>query len=801
MNAPLTGRRLGSVSETTFTQQVNAAFKNYNSVLALSRSPLANSGLVVPALVLDAVSPTADERGRALRLLLRWAVEQLAPAAPQYPLDNYRPFDDPTWQDPHWWRYNILRHRYLEPLHPDDFVEGGRFTETLMALTGIPSPDTYFDERNRAIRDVAQHLRQQFVSGEADEALRQLALDEVLRSLRARPAALALLGVAATCDDVFPQRLLLQMAAQEPIADVAAALRSLTAHRFLLSGDDGTNLWLSPVVQAYLYRRQPKAKLRRRHRLAAQHYQAEQDALKAAAHWHRAGAWEQAAKILLAAAGELINELQINELCAGLCMFARDQLPPAQWREVQILLSDLYHRLGQQADALAACRQALKVTSDPPQQARIYRRMGKLYEKQNHLHALGYYQQAVERFRGHDPELPHLLKDRGWLYVLRQEWDQAESDLTLALSHAGESDGNLRADIHDALASLYRRRKLYDVAIRYAREALAIREEMGNLLRIAASCNNLGSIYLAMQDYPHAIAAYEEALVTYRKLSNREAIAGALLNIGSAHHLAGRLQQAADLYGQSLALCQEVGVPHLQVQALYNLAEVSADLGNASETRRYWQQGQALSVAHGFDGQIALFEQLQADTPALRTLAPGAAMAAETEDGEQEGEALAGDEQVALDLAAQTGQVTPRALMDATGMSKATATRRLADLVEGGYLQRHGKGRGTYYSLAEGNGPNLHDQVAQLLRQHITGLARGYDITAIGLATDAAIPLRLHVRFAVLPDLPRFFELEAHLSTLLSCEVNLKPVLAAPSPTTIHWIWTSHSAPSRPDQS
>ncbi len=155
----------------------------YHSTLALSRSALANSPLVHPTLVKDEASPSAEERGQGLRLVLQWAVNQLAPGPTEYPLGEHRPFDDPTWRDPHWWRYNILRHRYLEPLHPDDFIGGGRYTESLIALTGISSSDAFFDERNRAVRDLADRLRQQLIDGQADRELQRLALQEALLPL------------------------------------------------------------------------------------------------------------------------------------------------------------------------------------------------------------------------------------------------------------------------------------------------------------------------------------------------------------------------------------------------------------------------------------------------------------------------------------------------------------------------------------------------------------------------------------------------------------------------------------------
>ncbi|MEZ4682776.1 MAG: hypothetical protein R2932_52070 [Caldilineaceae bacterium] len=94
----------------------------------MARSPLAgNSSLVQPLLVLDDVSPTADEQADATPLA---AMGGGAVGAGRNACPRSRPYDDPTWRDPHWWRYNILRHRYLEPLHPMSLLMVA-FTETL----------------------------------------------------------------------------------------------------------------------------------------------------------------------------------------------------------------------------------------------------------------------------------------------------------------------------------------------------------------------------------------------------------------------------------------------------------------------------------------------------------------------------------------------------------------------------------------------------------------------------------------------------------------------------------------------
>jgi len=823
-------------SHEELTRHANAAFKQYHSVLALSRSPLANLTLIGPALVLDTVSPTADERGRAVRLLLQWAVRQLAPAAVAHPLGTERPFDDPTWRDPRWWRYNILRHRYLEPLHPDQFVAGGRFTETLISLTGIPSTDTFFDERNRAIRDVAYQLSQQLQSGRADATLQRMALQEAYRPLQNRPEAQHLLGIAATFDDVFPRALLLQMADDEHIVQAAAPLDYLIAHRFLLTGDDGRNLWLSPVLQAYVYQRQSPQSLRRRHTRAARHYRTVEEPLASAEHLCRANEWEAAATLLLHASRDLINELQLGELIDALHAFEAQHLPALQWCELQILLSDLHTRNGQPDAAIAACRQALPAAQESTQQARVYRRMGKLYEERNPLHALGYYQQAAERFTPHDAELVDLLKDRAWLYIFRQEWQKAEADLRFALAQATDDSPAQRADIFDALASLHRYQKQYEAAIHYAQQALSLREEMGDLLRVGHSFGNLGLLYNAMGEYRHAIAAYEEALGIFRQQNNQKSIATALLNVGMAHHLDGRLTTAVETYEQSLHICHAVDAPLIASKVHSNLVEAYAELDQPLTAQQHWRAGYDLSVRAGFDEEVDYFLEFCNQLPVLQDVAPDASAPPEPDNQphtapseprpqdsphrpEISPEAdleLAPDEAVALRIAATEGRVTPRVLMETANVSKATATRRLAGLVDRGYLRKHGKGRGTYYALstadahtaspahARQNGqPSSAAALAdlrQILNQQRTPLAERYAIDALGViappAAHPALPhmLDLAVSFSRQPDLPTFFALERHLSELLQLRVDLRPVAHAPASQLdtgwrVHWIW------------
>ena len=804
------------LSDSSFTQLVNEAFRNYQSTLALSRSPLANSPLVTPTLLLDEASPTAEERGRGLRLLLRWAVEQIAPAPVHYRLGEFRPFDDPSWSDPRWWRYNILRHRYLEPLHPDDFVEGGRFTETLMALTGITSSDSFFDERNRAIQAVADRLRQQLIDNAANQTLQQLALAEIERLLDGQESAAHLLGIAATFAEIFERPILLEMATAEQLAAHERTLHYLISHRLLLSGDGGRSLWISPPLRAYLYQRQSPDALRRRHRLAARYYAEREAPLVTAKHWLYAGLADRGAAILFAAADGLIHELQIVELCQTLQLFTERDLAPPQWREMQILLSDLYQRNGQAEEALAACRRALKATTTPTDQARIYRRMGKLYVTRNQLHALGYYQQAAAHFTHQDPEFAHLLKDRGWLYILQRNWGAAEADLVLARAITATDQLELCADIVDALASLYVRQERYDTALAHAQQALTMREQLGALPRIASSFNNLGLIYRRLGEQWQAINAHEEALVTYRKLGNQEATAGALLNIGSAFYLLGHYNDAVNHYLQSLEICQKLEHGHVEATVRYNLAEAYAALGQRAEAVEHWQRGYDLSKQAGFADEVNAFEQLRTATtllqvvPINQTIAePG--LAYPTSVPAPRVQTLSQEEKAILDLVKTHGQVTAKLVIDLLNVSRATATRRLTTLVEEGYLTLQGKGRGVYYELASiartealvgPTSTGKEVQMAQadrrndydILRAQQRDLQQHFAVTALAIKSPATanVLLQIVVHYAQLPDLAGYLALKRQLNGLLDTPIDLLPDTEIETQCDLFWLWSAH---------
>ena len=775
-----------NLNERAFAQAVNSAFRQYQSLLALAHSPLAESALLKPLLVMDDVSPSAEERGRALRLLLSWAVEQLAPETSAFPIGSYRDWDDPTWRDPLWWGYNILRHRYLEPLHPDDFVEGGRYTETLLSLTGIPSEATYFDERNRAIRDVAQRLQLQIHSGSANGTLRLRALKAVLQPLQKEAAAQATLAIAATFRGVFARDWLIELAVAEHIDRPKQIVAWLVEQRYLRTASNTGELWLSSVLREHLYAQQAGGHLRQRHQRIAQKAVAVRQPLVSAFHSFQAEQYEQAATLLLDNVGR-VDELDLESLRVEFGRFRPHHLPADLWCQLLITLSDLHVQAGEPQQARAACRRALAATDDTVHAGRIFRRLGKLHETDQQQQALTYYEEALARLPSSHPEYVDTLKDRGWLYILRRAWASAESDLQRARQLAPDDNLRQQADINDALSHWYSNQGKHEQAVTYGKQALTQRELLGDTLRTARSLHNLAFIWVKMGQFEQAVASFQEALTTFQRLRDAASVAAIQVSLGTTFHFMGKLTQAVTCYNDGLALARQAALPLLEVKAHGNLAEGLAELGHYDAARHHFKRGLALAELHGFADQTAYFAGLQKQLPVLQIEVDEAIISAVSQNdassystSSRQAESQPSDpiEQLALDLAAKLGRITAKQLMAEGAISKATATRRLSSLVEQGLLLRQGQKRGTYYVLSQhvAGGNSAESSALNSRLQTILPYLKEHHQVEQATFVQAARPsARLALAFTQTPNLAQFFQLEALLSQHLNAPIDLIP--------------------------
>jgi len=518
-------------------------------------------------------------------------------------------------------------------------------------------------------------------------------------------------------------------------------------------------------------------------------------------------------------------------------------LTGSQLQQLYLLWAELLERRDHTEDAIAACNEALRHAETAEAQGKVLRRMGKLLEEQDQERALACYHLALERLAWNDAEVPALLRDRSLLLLHRQELEDAERDLATALEWFGSdgagADGDeggasrvlaLQADLHEAFSTLRRAQGDSSGAVASLQTALALRRRSGDLMRLARSCNNLGILCHVMGEYGKAIAAYRESFPIFDGLGHHELAATALLNIGTAHHFAGQLAEAEQEYRRCLAMADRLGLALTEVRAHANLAEVLADQGRDEQALGHWQLAHDLGRSAGYAEEVAYLRELLARYPLLEQQAQWQLQAIAPDEQEEtgwvdapalDGEVLAGngaepvgrgeqqsgalrpvihsdgqwgaldaDEAAAMMMAQAAGRVTATALMRVAGVSKATATRKLAHLASLGLLARHGQGRGTYY-VERGAAAGERDREA--LQACLDGLlerfvashgVEGFSVGALFLPTRPegvegwepraqAGRFDVAVRFGQLPELRAFLELEQLLSVELGQSVRL----------------------------
>lgn len=668
----------------TLVQYVSDAFANFGNSLLLSQSPLAVPEIIQSALILDSDSLAEDEKGLALQVVLRWSVLQLAPIPTSAANSAERSFDDPTWMSPLWWRFNILHHLYIDPLHPDQFLQDQKRVNSLISLMGIPSMDIFYDERKRGIREVADRLIW-LANSDNVKPIGRLMVETLIAPLWKESQTL--LGDAAMFREAFQLSWLKEITAlpKSKVADEWNKLRK----RGLIRSETNRRFYVPKKVRLYLVEHYSGENLRGQHDQIGRFYCEEGAALAAAWHYQEGNRFREASTIILEHKDQWAQttDSDVDALKETLMRFDRATLPDYEWGEIQALLGRVLHKTGNTQDAITAIRQALQVSDDLTQKTNLYRQLGKLHEDKMPELALTYYSQA-DQICPDDSLRTELLKDRAWLYILQEEWNSAETDLTAALALA--TTQTQQADINDAFAELYRLQNNLDKALSHAHTALISREESGDLLAVAKSYNNLGTLYNNSQQPSKGLAAHTESLRIINQIGNDELSAKALINIGTDYFKMDRFEEALKNYLSAhdkftnLGMSRQIGISY------YNLTEVLIELERYTEADHYLSAGFAHCNTHNLQVVKNYLEQLQTKIPQRSEISLS----------------LKPAHQLALELTRENQRLTRKSLIEASKQDQRfdrplttdTAKRRLADLVDNGILQKQGKGAGTYYT-------------------------------------------------------------------------------------------------------
>jgi tetratricopeptide (TPR) repeat protein len=141
-------------------------------------------------------------------------------------------------------------------------------------------------------------------------------------------------------------------------------------------------------------------------------------------------------------------------------------------------------------------------------------------------------------------------------------------------------------------------------------QSLRIRREIGDLVGVVTTLNNLGTIAQDQRDDSRALSLFQEALGVAREIGDRHKIVLILTNVGETYYRIGDAR-AVDTLKESEQLAEEIGDRLLLAEAVRGLGKAYLMRGDLMKAREYTARA------------VQLFEQVRSKVQigvALRTL-------------------------------------------------------------------------------------------------------------------------------------------------------------------------------------
>lgn len=151
------------------------------------------------------------------------------------------------------------------------------------------------------------------------------------------------------------------------------------------------------------------------------------------------------------------------------------------------------------------------------------------------------------------PQKAKLLRLEGWIKLWQGHTDEALECAQNAMD-IGEKigDQDIIAPTCQIFGAIYQVTCDFDLALRYCKRSLAIRENQGNITIAMDLHNNLGAIYSEAGELNLAIHHYEKAL---GKKESKTEVRGIIIgNIGFVYYLKGELEKALEYTNDALAI-------------------------------------------------------------------------------------------------------------------------------------------------------------------------------------------------------------------------------------------------------
>lgn len=274
-------------------------------------------------------------------------------------------------------------------------------------------------------------------------------------------------------------------------------------------------------------------------------------------------------------AGPLLGQIARHHRLAG---------QDAEAAEYSRLAGDQARGLHANSDALAHYEEALALGH--PDAAALHEAVGDLRTRLGEYGAALASYEAAAAWGGSDAMavLEHKI---GNVYARRGDRDLARSHYESALEELQESGdvaaGEL-ARLYADLSLLYHGQDAPDQATQFARRALELAEDAGDMRAQAQAHNMLGILAGNSGEEDRALRHLEEGLALAEALGDPDAKVAVLNNLALARGSGGKTAEALELARVALDLCVTLGDRHREAALHNNLADLLHTAGREEES-------------------------------------------------------------------------------------------------------------------------------------------------------------------------------------------------------------------------
>jgi tetratricopeptide (TPR) repeat protein len=383
--------------------------------------------------------------------------------------------------------------------------------------------------------------------------------------------------------------------------EVIKALKSMK-RRGIVDESDGKYRFRTPKFREILYSEMGRDLTEAYHELAAEsleNYAGSNEAL--GYHYFMAGIYEKAIPHLMKSAEEAMKKYS-NEEAKRHLLYVLDATEEGGWPEERAkalkYMGEILVREGEYEKAIESFEKAMEI--QPENSTEI---MGKIAEAYTQM---GDYNRALKTIEmamkmADKKNMGKILRIKGSVLYRKGEYDDAMKVLEEALDILGENGEDQEVgSVIRAIGNIYFARGEYDRAMDYYKRALSWPNE--GLSGKAMSLNNMGVIEVKLGNYEKAAEDFREALKIRERVGDQWGIAMFLSNLGVVHSESGDYKTAMDYFQRSLKIRRKIGDRWGEAMSLNNIGMLNLDMGEYLKAIEYFREALKIRESIGDKG-------------------------------------------------------------------------------------------------------------------------------------------------------------------------------------------------------